>query len=74
MLCLLTQLQKKLQLDYKTDTTQNCQKIELYGSLTAKDLKKPHLSRWVGGAERCGAMGVVGRGGRTGSPTSTCGR
>ena len=29
--------------------TQNCQKIELYGSPTTKDLKKPYSSRWVGG-------------------------
>ena len=30
---------------------QKHQKIELYGSLTTKDLNKPHSSRWVGGAE-----------------------
>ena len=47
---LLTQLQQKLQLEYTTKITQNCQKIKLYGSLTAKDLKKPHLCRRVGGA------------------------
>ena len=41
----------KLQLDYRTNITQNCQKIELYASLTAKELKKPHSSRWVGGVE-----------------------
>ena len=29
----------------------NCQKIELYGSLTTKQLKKKHSSGWVGGAE-----------------------
>ena len=29
----------------------NCQKIELYGSPTAKELKKNHSSRLVGGAE-----------------------
>ena len=33
------QPQQKLQLDYKTNITQNHQKIELYGSLTTKDLK-----------------------------------
>ena len=47
----LTQLQKKLHRDYKTNNTQNLQKINLYGSPTTKDLKKPHSSRWVGGAE-----------------------
>ena len=30
---------------------QNFQKIELYGSLTNKELKKKHPSRLVGGAE-----------------------
>ena len=51
MLCLLIQLQQKLQLDYKTNITQVCQKIELYGSPTTKDLKKPHSSRRLGWAE-----------------------
>ena len=35
----------------KIKNNQNCQKIELYGSLTTKELKKKHLSRQVGGAE-----------------------
>ena len=35
----------------KTNTNQNSQKIELYGSLTTKELKKKHSSRPVGGAE-----------------------
>ena len=35
----------------KTKNTQNCQKIELYGSPTARELKKKHSSRLVGGAE-----------------------
>ena len=35
----------KIQLDYKTNFTQICQKIYLYGSLTTKDSKKPHSSR-----------------------------
>ena len=58
-LCLLIQLQKKLQLDLKTNITQHLQKIELYESPTTKDLKKPHSSRWVGGAERHGDSGVA---------------
>ena len=45
------QPQQKLQLDYKTNFTQICRKTELYGSLTTKDLKKPHSSRQVGGPE-----------------------
>ena len=42
----------------KTKNNQNCQKIELYGSLTTKELKKKHLTdgqegqRWAAGAER----------------------
>ena len=50
ILCLLEQQQKKL-LDLKINNTRNRQKIELYGSLTTKDVKKSHLSRRVAGAE-----------------------
>ena len=50
-LCFLQQLQQKVQLDYKTNITQIRQKIKLYGSLTTKNLKKPHLSRRVGWVE-----------------------
>ena len=59
---LCAQLQQKLQLDYKTNITLNLQKIKLCGSLTTKELKKPHSSRWEGGtgtwrhAERCGEV------------------
>ena len=44
----------KSQPDYKTNITQICQNIELYGSLTMKDLKKSHLliDKWEGW--RCG--------------------
>ena len=35
----------------KTKSNQNCQKIELYGSPTTKELKKKHSSRLVGGVE-----------------------
>ena len=42
---------KELQLNLKTNNTQNSQKIELCGSQTTEDLKKPQSSRWVGGAE-----------------------
>ena len=35
----------------KTKNNQNCQKIELYGSPTTKELKKKHSSSLVGGAE-----------------------
>ena len=36
---------------FKNKNNQNCQKIELYGSPTTKELKKKHSSRLVGGAE-----------------------
>ena len=35
----------------KKTNNQNCRKIELYGSLTTKKLKKKHSSRLVGGKE-----------------------
>ena len=35
----------------KTKNNQNCQKIELYESVTTKELKKKHSSRLVGGVE-----------------------
>ena len=35
----------------KTKNNQNCQNIELHGSLTTKELKKTHSSRLVGGVE-----------------------
>ena len=83
MLCLFSQPQKELQLDLKTNKTQNCQKIELYVSLTTKDLKKPHSSRQVGRVEMTGQTGMGGEvwrpsvaqrgGGRMGGPTFTGG-
>ena len=36
----------------KTKNNQNCQKIDLHGSLTTRELKKKHSSRLVGGKER----------------------
>ena len=41
----------------KTKNNQNCQKIELNGSLIMKELKKKHSFRLVGGME----MGSQGR-------------
>ena len=35
----------------KTNSNQNCQKIELYGSPTIKELKKKHSFRLIGAAE-----------------------
>ena len=42
---------RRITTNLKTKNTQSCQKIELYGSPTTKDLKKPYSSRQVGGVE-----------------------
>ena len=42
---------KRTTTNLKTKNNQNCQKIELYESLTTKELKKQHSSRPVGGVE-----------------------
>ena len=82
MFCFLTQPKEGQQQIKKThkNIQQNCQKIELYGSLTTKKLKKKHSSTAVGGAETGswdaedalqgdGWMGKVVAG-RAGGPTS----
>ena len=48
-------------LNFKTNNTHNYQKIELYGSATTKDLKKPQSSRWIGGVEMWRQGGEAGR-------------
>ena len=47
---LLVQPQQKLQLNYKTTIKPKLSEIELYGSLTTRELKKSHLFRWAGWA------------------------
>ena len=42
---------KRRTTNLKAKNNHNCQKIKLYGSLTAKDLKKKHSSIPVGGTE-----------------------
>ena len=42
---------RRTRTNLKTKSNQNCQKIEVYGSLTTKEFKKKHSSRLVGGAE-----------------------
>ena len=37
--------------NFKIKNNQNYQKIELYGSVTTKELKKKHSSKLIGGAE-----------------------
>ena len=59
----------------KTKNIQNCQKIELHGSPTTKELKKKHSYRLGGGVEMdsqvektCGKVAAGGLGG----PTFAC--
>ena len=49
--CAFSHNQKKDNNNLKTQNNQNWQKIELYRSLTTKELKKTHSSRPVGGAD-----------------------
>ena len=73
---------RRITTNLKAKYSQNCQKIELHGSPTIKDLKKKYSSRQVGG-ERQGAMAEItwcGSGseaavaGGTGGPMFTQGR
>ena len=54
----------------KNKNNQNCQKIELHGSLTTKELRKKHPSKLVGEAET-GSWGGEGKSaaGKLGYPT-----
>ena len=42
---------RRITTNFKMKNIQNCKKIELYGSPTTKDLKKPYSSGWAEGAE-----------------------
>ena len=77
---------KRRTTNLKTKNNQNCQKIELYGIPTIKELKKKHSFRPVGGTEmgsrdgedsRQGGSWRTGAGkavaGRAGGSTFTCG-
>ena len=48
---MLPRITKRRTTNFKTKNNQNCQKIELYGSPTTKELKERHSSRLVGGVE-----------------------
>ena len=54
---LLAHITIRIPTNVKTKNNQNCQKIERYGSLTTKELKKKQSSRQVRGAE----LGSLGR-------------
>ena len=72
---------KRRTTNLKTKNSQNCQKIELYESLTTKELKKKYSSRLVGGGVEmeswdgekvvAGESGEVVAGG-SGSPIFVC--
>ena len=66
---------RKTTANLKTKNNQNLQKIKLHENLTAKEFKKKHSSRPVGGAEM-GSWAERTHGkaaaGRLGSPTSVC--
>ena len=68
---------KRTTTNLKTKNNQNCQKIELYGSPTTKELKEKHSSRPVGGVElgsQGGEDSLQGGSWRTGagSPIFVC--
>ena len=59
-------MKRRTTTNLRTKSNQNCQKIELYGSPTTKELKKKHSSRLVGGAEwTCSKVVAGGLGGAT---------
>ena len=68
---------RRITTNLKTKNNQNRQKIELYGSLTTRELKEKHSSRLVGGAET-GSQGGKERihskvaAGGSGGPTLGC--
>ena len=49
-------IKRRTTTNLKTKNNHNCQKIELFGSSTTKDLKKKHSSRLEGGVK----MGSLG--------------
>ena len=61
---------KKDNNQFKNKINKDCQKVELYGNMIMKELKKKHSSRLVGGAETTHSKAVAG--GQC-SPTITCG-
>ena len=68
---------KRKTTNLKTKNNQICQKIELYESLTTKQLKKKHSSRPAGGAEMSSRGGKDSRqssGWRTGVGEVAAGR
>ena len=66
---------RKTTTNLKTKNNQNCQKIELYGSPTTKEIKKKHSPRRAGGVEtgsRVERTHSEVEAGGAGSPTFAC--
>ena len=42
---------RRITTNFKTKNNQNCQNVQLYGSLTTTDLKTKYSSQWVGGVK-----------------------
>ena len=68
---------KRRTTNLKTKNNKNCQKIELYGNPTTKELKKKHSLRPAAGADRTHSKVAAGgpgeaAPGRVVSPTVTC--
>ena len=60
-------------MNFKTKNNQNCQKIELYGSLATKELKKKHSSKPVGELETGSRAEGTGGKAAVGGPSEAAG-
>ena len=57
-------IKRRTTTNFRRKNNHNCQKTELYGSPTTKELKKKHSSRLVGGAKRTHGKAAAGGPGR----------
>ena len=64
---------RRITTNLQTKNKHTCQKIELYGSPTTKDLKKKHSSRLVGRVERTWCCVGGGNGKATVAASGTSG-
>ena len=66
---------RRTTINFKTKNYQNCQKIELYGTLTTKKLKKKHSPRLRRGGDQQQGQRIHSKAeaGGLGSPTFMCG-
>ena len=63
---------RRITTNLKTKNTQNCQKIELYGSLVTKNLKKPYSYRQEGQSQGARAERMRCGGGKAADGTGSC--